>query len=390
MQSGGPTPVINRSLVGIVREAASRNEVGGIYGAVHGLEGLLAGNILDFGKQTKQTLDRVANTPAAALGSTRRRLRDEDIKPILDRLKKLDVRYCFIIGGNDSADTGLRLGQAAENAGLELHVLCVPKTIDNDLVETDHSPGYGSAARFVALATMGAGRDAEAMGIAAPITVIEAMGRDAGWLAAAAALARRDERDAPHALGLPEIPINEDRFLTLMENAYRGFGFAVAVVAENAQSEQGRFGGGESPQRVDDFGHPYFQGAGGYLSRLLESRLKVRVRYEHPGTIQRTMAACVSRSDATEAEMVGRAAVRFALDGHTGHMVALVRNSNRPYECTVALAPLERVAGQVKRMPDVYLDVANYQTTPAFTDYAQPLIGPLPRFGRLDTHGGPR
>jgi 6-phosphofructokinase 1 len=211
------------------------------------------------------------------------------------------------------------------------------------------------------------------------------MGRDAGWLAAASALGKREEQDAPHVLGLPEVPVDEDRFVGLAEDAYAKHGFAIAVVAENARGVKGVLGGKTAPGRVDEFGHPYFEGAGSYLARLLEHRLNVRVRCERPGTIQRSMVACVSRTDAVEAEMAGRAAVRYALDGHTGVMVALVREPERPYRCDAGTVPLERVAGQVKRLPADYLDPARYFVQPAFARYAQPLVGPLPRFGRLDT-----
>ena len=383
MQSGGPTPVLNRSLVGVVREALAHPEFGKLYGAIHGLEGLLAGRVMDLRKQDSATLAGVARTPGAALGSTRRKLRPQDVSAILEKLSNLGVGYLFMIGGNDSAETGQGIGKEAKSAALDLSVIHVPKTIDNDLLGTDHCPGYGSAARFVALATMGAGRDAEAMGQASPIVVIEVMGRDAGWLAAASALGKRDERDAPHVLGLPEVAIDEEKFVALMEETYEKHGFAVAVAAENARGVSGVLGGQSQPGRVDEFGHPYFEGAGGYLARLLERQLNVRVRYERPGTIQRSMAACVSRTDAAEAEMAGRTAVRYALDGRTGVMVSLVRESERPYHCIAGMVPLERVASQVKRMPDDYLDRGRYFVRSAFARYARPLVGPLPRFGRL-------
>ena len=236
MQSGGCTPVLNRSLYGIVSEAfAQTDHIGEIYGAHFGMEGMLDGDIIDLRCTPVDEWRRIARTPGAVLGSTRRKLRDEDVQPILDTLRKHDIGCWFIIGGNDSATTGHDIGLAAEADGMSLSVINVPKTIDNDLVLTDHSPGYGSAARFVALATMGAGRDAEAMGIAAPFTIIEVMGRDAGWLAAASAFARRDERDAPHFIGVPEIPLDETRFLDCIEDAYRRYGFAVAVIAENTR-----------------------------------------------------------------------------------------------------------------------------------------------------------
>ena len=261
----------------------------------------------------------------------------------------------------------------------------VPKTIDNDLVLTDHCPGFGSTARFVALATMGAGMDAEAMGRAAPITLIEVMGRDSGWVAASAALAKREERDPPHLICVPEVPLTESRFLDRLEDIYRPYGYAVTVVAENTRGPDGALGGQSEPSYVDDFGNPYYDGPARYLAGLVSRRLKVRARYEKPGTIQRSFMACVSRTDAEEAEMTGRPAVRYALSGISGQIVTLSRAPGPTYECSTDLAPLDRVAGQVKAMPEHYLDRANDFVTPAFIDYVRPLIGgPLPRLGRLE------
>ena len=272
----------------------------------------------------------------------------------------------------------------AENTGQPLTVVNVPKTIDNDLVLTDHCPGYGSAARFIALATMGAGRDAESMGIAAPITIIEVMGRDAGWLAAASALAKRDERDAPHAIGLPEVPIVEDKFLGIIEEAYRRHGFAVAVVAENTRGVNGVLGGDEEPWYVDDFGHPYYDGPGRYLAMQVSRRLGVRARYEKPGTIQRSMMACVSRTDAEEAELVGRAAVQAAIAGESDVIITLERNPGEGYACITGTAPLADVGGKVKVMPEGFLNRGDYYVTEKFVEYARPLVGgPLPRYGRV-------
>ena len=256
MQSGGSTPVLNRSLFGIVSEAFERSQQG-LLGAVRGVEGLLSGELVDLSRVSKARWRTIARSPGAALGSTRRTLKTDDTLRMLRVLTERRIRYCFIIGGNDSAETGRRMSVEATAAGLDLAVVNVPKTIDNDLVLTDHCPGYGSAARFVALATMGAGRDAEAMGVASPVTILEVMGRDAGWLAASAALAKRDERDAPHVICVPEESVDEDRFLGHVEEAYRRFGFAVAVVSENARGTEGVLGGQRDPWRVDEFGHPY-------------------------------------------------------------------------------------------------------------------------------------
>ena len=384
MQSGGCTPVLNRSLAGLVAEASEQAAFGAILGAAHGLEGILSGEFIDLPRISRSAWARIARTPGAALGSTRRKLQPQETPLALDALSRRDIRFLFIIGGNDSAETGHSLCQAADNAGYPLTVLNLPKTIDNDLVLTDHSPGYGSAARFVALATIGAGQDAQAMGQASPITLIEVMGRDTGWLAAASALAKREARDAPHLVCLPEVPVEEERFLEHIEETYRRYGYAVAVISENARGAQGVLGGQLEPWLVDDFGHPYYDGPARYLAGLVSRRLKVRARYEKPGTIQRSFMSALSRSDVREAEMVGRESVRYAMAGCSDQMVTLEREPGDEYSCTTGLAPLEKVAGQVKAMPPQYLDPDNYWVTRAFIDYAKPLIGsPLPRFGSI-------
>ena len=386
MQSGGCTPVLNRSLYGIMREALARgSDIADIYGARYGMEGILTDDFIDLRRTPADEWQRIAHTPGAVLGSTRRKMRADDVQPILDTLRRHAIGCWFIIGGNDSAATGHAVGQAAESAGMNLAVINIPKTIDNDLVLTDHSPGYGSAARFVALATMGAGRDAESMGIASPITVIEVMGRDAGWLAAASAFAKRDDRDAPHFIGLPEVALDETHFLDCMEDAYRKHGLAVAVVAENIRTPDGNPVGEQgAPYYTDDFGHPYYEGPAKHLAALVSARLGVRARHEKPGTIQRSMMACISRTDAQEAEQVGIAAVRHALAGDRDIIVTLERARGEDYACITGTAPLNAVGGKVKTMPPEYIVPADNFVTPAFLDYARPLLGDaLPVYGRL-------
>ncbi len=388
LQSGGSTPVLNRSLAGVVAEAQGSDSIGRIFGVRRGIEGLIGDHdempdLTDLTGLTGARLRRIARTPGAALGSTRAKASATDIETALSTMRKLDVGYCFLIGGNDSAETGHALATAAMADGIDLAVIHVPKTIDNDLVGTDHCPGYGSAARFVALATMGAGRDAETMGEDSPITFIEVMGRDAGWLPAAAVLGKREERDAPHVLGLPEVPVDERRFTDALEAAYGRYGFAVAVVSENTRGLNGVLGGGAS-ERVDQFGHPYFPSPAAHLAALVENRLGVRVRVEKPGTIQRSMAACISSVDANEAEEAGRAAVRFALAGHADEMVAIQRVEGHRYGCEYGLAPLSQVAGAVRPLPPEFLDRDNYFVTEGFEKYVRPLIGAaLPRFARI-------
>ena len=384
MQSGGCTPVLNRSLSGVVSEAKASGAFGEVYGARRGVEGLLADDLIPLSAVSDAQWRRVEETPGAALGSTRRKLRDGDLPAILVTLSARRVSACFIIGGNDSAETGHSLGLAARASGYDLRVVNVPKTIDNDLVLTDHTPGYGSAARFVALATMGAGRDAESMGATAPVTVIEVMGRDAGWLAAASVLGKREERDAPHVVCVPEAPVDEDTFVAAVDAACRRFGFAVAVVSDNVRGPDGPLGADAEPWHVDDFGNAYYDSPARHLARLVSRSLGVRARHEAPGTIQRSLAACVSDVDAREAKMVGRAAVRYALEGHTDEIVTLQRVDGPEYVVETGLAPLAEVAARVRRMPPGLFDVDTGLPTDRFTSYAAPLIGgPLPQFGRL-------
>lgn len=383
MQSGGCTNVLNRSLYGLASEFA-RTGSGILYGVPHGFEGLLEARSVNLSAVTESQWTTVADSPGAAIGSTRRKLRDEDVDSVFEYMDGLDVGYWFIIGGNDSAETGHTLQTIADELGYDLSVVNVPKTIDNDLLLTDHCPGYGSAARFIAIAVMGSGRDAEAMRGASPITIMEVMGRDAGWLAAASALARREDRDAPHIISVPEVPLIVDEFLACVEDAYASYGFCVAVISENSRDRDGLpLGNQDEPWFVDDFGHPYYDGPARYLAGLVSRSLGVRVRYEKPGTIQRSFIESASESDLREAEMAGRAAVSAVLNGQRDVMITLERDETHGYNCYTGVAPLEQVAGKVRPMPESYLQRDEAYVTQDFIDYLKPLVGTLPTMGRI-------
>ena len=382
MQSGGCTHVLNRSLYGIASEFA-RAGSGTLYGAPNGLEGILRDRVVNLSEVSHEHWMSVAGAPGAAIGSTRRRLRDDDVEPVFEYLDRLGIRYWFIIGGNDSAETGHTLQTRADQIGYDLSVINVPKTIDNDLVLTDHCPGYGSAARFVATAVVGSGLDAEALTGASPITIFEVMGRDAGWLAAASALARRDERDPPHLVCVPEMQVDEDKFVADVQDAYARHGYAVAVVSENARSADGIIGAGSDPWFVDDFGHEYYDGSARYLAALVSRSLGVRARYEKPGTIQRSLVWAASKSDVSEAEMVGRAAITAAREGLRDVIVTLEREDGPAYKCRTGFAPLDQVGGKVRRMPDEFLSPSDNFVTDAFIEYLKPLAGDIPHFPRL-------
>lgn len=384
-QSGGPTAVMNASLAGVIEEAWQHPEISGIFGALNGIEGVLSRKIVDLRQEDAATLQALKSTPAAALGSCRYRLRPGDAARALRVLQDYDVRYFLYIGGNDSADTSHWLAEEARQAGYDLRVIGVPKTIDNDLPVTDHCPGYGSIARFVAMATMDAGRDTEAMRAVDPVKIIEVMGRNAGWVAAASALGKRLDSDAPHLIYFPERPLVADRFVTDVKRVYDTLGYVVVVVAETVRDENGRpWASGYSLMESDDFGHRRLTGTAESLCRLIGKRLGLHARWDRPGTIQRMSVVCGSQVDSDEAYAVGQHGVRYALAGHSDSMVVIVRHTGPGYTCSYDLAPLETIANNEKRLPDHYINAQGNFVTPSFVEYAMPLIGgPLPEYARL-------
>ena len=379
-QSGGPTAVINATLVGVIR-AAREAGVGRIIGLRHGVEGLLRGELVDLSGLDKTYLQALRRTPAAQLGSCRYRLQPGDAEAAVELLEQLDAQAFVYIGGNDSADTAHRIHLAARAAKSRLGVICAPKTIDNDLPRTDHCPGYGSAARFVAQCTAEAGLDTRAMQRTDPIKLIEVMGRHAGWLAAAAWLGKRDEADAPHLVLLPERPLALDRIVELAEERYRRHGHCVIVLSENQPDHDGVvLGATGSPRWVDAFGHAYHDSPGQYLADVLRQRLKRRARVDRPGTIQRLSTAHHSTTDLAEAELVGAEAARLALVGQSDRMVTLVRQANRPYRCGLGTVALRTVANRQRKVPASFIGADGASLTSAFRRYALPLLGePLPR-----------
>ncbi len=383
-QSGGATAVINASLAGAVQEALRSDQIDGSYGALHGIEGVLTRQIIDLRQESDATWSRVLATPSAALGSCRYKLQPDDPARALEVLRALDVRYFLYIGGNDSADTAHRLALAARDADYDLRVIAIPKTIDNDLPITDHCPGYGSAARFIALATMDSALCTEAIPHHYPVKVIEVMGRDAGWLAAAAALGKERSEDAPHLIYTPERPFSRERFLADVRAVHQAVGHVVVVVAETIRDEQGQSLGAALAQGTDAFAHPLVSGTAQQLVELVKAELGLRARFDKPGDLQRMSSVAVSSVDRDEAALVGRAAVRYALQGVSNKMVTLVRQPGPDYACETGLADLEAIANAIKLLPDHFLNDAGTGVTQAFYDYALPLIGdPLPKHTRL-------
>jgi len=374
-QSGGATAVINASLAGAVEAALASERIGGVYGMLHGVEGLLKEDLVDLRQQPVDLWSRLLHTPSAALGTCRYKLTDEDPARVIDILRRYDIHALLYIGGNDSADTTHRITQAARQAGYDLLAISVPKTIDNDLPITDHCPGYGSAARFIALATLDSTMNTKSIPTHYPVKVIETMGRDAGWLAASSALGKHSEDDAPHILLLPEQPFNSQKFLRQVEEVYRRVGYVVIVAAESIRDERGQALGEIGQVGVDAFQHPLFSGAAQQLVGLVMRELKLRARFEKPGDLQRMASNAVSGPDRDEAYLVGKMGLLALLEGESDKMVTLIRQSATPYNCTTGLAALSDVANVQRLMPDEYLDAGKTMVTQAFYDYALPLIG---------------
>jgi 6-phosphofructokinase len=384
-QSGGATAVINASLVGAFEEARDSERFDALYGMHYGIEGFLQEDIIDLRQEPSSLWPLILYTPSAALGTCRYKLREDDLDRMLELLRRYNIRSMLYIGGNDSADTAHRIAQAARHAGYELQAISVPKTIDNDLPITDHCPGYGSAARFLALATMDSAMNTISIPSHYPVKVIETMGRDAGWLAASTALGKRSEDDPPHIIYMPEHPFNEERYLAQVETIYRRLGYVVVVVPEAMRDDKGLPLGSAMQTGSDAFQHPLLSGAGQHLVNLVAQRLKLRARFDKPGDLQRMASECISRPDQQEAYLVGQMGTRALLSGDHDKMVTLVRHEESEYSCTTGLVELAKIANKQRLMPPEYIDASGTMVTQAFHDYALPLIGdPLPQHAKIE------
>jgi ATP-dependent phosphofructokinase / diphosphate-dependent phosphofructokinase len=404
-QSGGPTAVINQSLVGAIEamvSAQKEGKIGKILGAKHGVRGIINNDFVPLDNLSHDLLERVAQTPSSALGSTRDKPDEAYCLKIFESFKKNNVEYFFYIGGNDSADTARITAEMAVKAGVKLHVYHIPKTIDNDLRTTDHCPGYGSAGRFVALAHQGDDADNRSL---KGIKINIVMGRDAGWLTAASVLGRHDESDGPHLVYLPEVDFSEEKFIGDIDRVFTKLGRCVVAVSEGVRYQaadkksllaEKMMQGGE----VDAHGNRQLSGSGAlgdYLSDLVKNKLgaiisgrdpkasKLRVRADTFGYLQRSFPTIVSESDAYEARECGRRAVRYALsapEGLVSGSVAMKRLSEAPYQIDFFPTALSNVARLTKPLPVEWITHGN-GLAEAYLQYAKPLVGPMPRPGRL-------
>ena len=382
-QSGGPTAAINATLSGVIRGALEAKEQGIIntlYGMRNGIEGFLKENLVDLFERFENTddLKTLEATPAAALGSCRRKLKshEEDAETyarILEILKKYDIRYFFYIGGNDSMDTVLKLSRYAASHDYELRVVGVPKTIDNDLMATDHTPGFGSAAKFVATTVKEIIRDINVYTMDA-VTIVEIMGRDAGWLTASAALASIGDL-GPDLVYLPERVFDEDSFVNDVKARLEKHPAILVAVSEGVRFADGEYvGAGTQSGAVDVFGHKYLAGTGKVLESIIKNRIGCKVRSVELSLTQRCASHMASLADINESVMVGKGAVKAATEGRTGVMMTIDRAEGDEYTTTVGCADIAGIANAIKTVPAEYINAEGNGITEAGIAYLKPLI----------------
>jgi len=385
-QGGGPTPVINQSIVAVALEARKFSQVTAVYGAIHGVRGIIEENFVDLSRETTHNLEQVAGTPSSGLLSTRDKPDEEYCARMFKVMQAHDIRYFFYVGGNDSSDTVRIVNEQAREANYELRAIHIPKTIDNDLEENDHCPGFGSAARFVAQAFTGVNLDNRAL---KGIYIGVVMGRHAGFLTAASALARKYHDDGPHLVYVPERAFEMDKFLADVDRIYQKHGLCTIAVSEGISDPQGtamitKLLGTEER---DSHGNLQLSGTGA-LGDLLSNEIRKglgtkRVRSDTFGYLQRSFMGIQSDRDAHEAREVGEKAVQYAMWDHVDGSV-VIRRPVLDYSVDYALVPIEKVAGKTRHMPDNFINAEGNGVTEAFRQYCRPLLGSnLPEPHRL-------
>ena len=375
---GGPTAVLNASLAGAID--ACREHADALYGARFGVEGILAGDMPDLLAIAPATVRAAAQAPGSVIGSSRRALGGPDYDRLLNALRARDIRVLFYTGGNGSMDTALSISRRARDAHYELRVIGIPKTIDNDLLVTDHAPGYASTAHFFACAARDAGVNNRSL--PSPICVLETLGRNTGWIVAATALARADHNDAPHIICFPERRLSLDRIATEVERVYRRLGRVVVAVCEGQLDETGKPFGADV-DRPGSAVHQLASNLGHTLARLLAEKTGLRARAEKPGLVGRSCGPFARELDRQEAYECGRAAVLAATAGETEVMVAIRRDADSPYRSTTFLTPLETVARRERSLPSSWIAETGNDVTAEFLRYARPLVGEIPGYGPM-------
>lgn len=387
-QSGGPTSVINASLAGIVDAAMTSDKIGRIFGMRYGIEGVIHNDLIDLGAESPAVLKGLRSTPGSALGSSRLKLKDDHFPLVLSQLKKYNIRYYFMIGGNDTMDTIHRVTRYANEHGHEMVGVGVPKTVDNDLYGTDHTPGYPSAARYIALSVLQAGVLAGDMRKVDQFVIFQSIGRSAGWLPAAAACAKTASDSPPHLLLLPERPFHRDTFLSAVARAHQSNGFVSIVCGEGITNPDGT--AVSVSQTRDKFGNVEFGAMGGtsaamMLHRMISDEFGWRGEFQVTESLPMCAADRGVPLDFEEAFACGQQAVKLALGGDGGVMVTMKRlnKQTEPYQIGFGTISLSEVANHERPMPDEYISADGFDVTPAFLDYVRPLIGPMPEYSSL-------
>jgi 6-phosphofructokinase len=397
-QSGGPTAVINASICGVIQETMKQAEIQAVYGAQHGILGVLREDLVDLRGEDPEEIELLKCTPAAALGSIRHKLSDagqdaSEYERIFQVFEAHNIHYFFYAGGNDSMDTISKISAYAAKEGYELRAIGVPKTVDNDLAGIDHCPGYGSVAKHIAAVAMGVGLDMQSVHLTDPVIVMEVMGRNAGWMTASSALARRGEGDAPNLIYLPEAPWNRQQFLQDVQRTHTKHGWCFIAVSVGAKDEDGEYLATQEGEFAKDvFGHVQLGGVGPFLENLIRGELGLKTRLIRMGPAERIAMHFASLTDRDEAYQLGAFAVQSAVEGASAKMASLVRKSSDPYRCEPCLSDLEVVANEEKLIPREWINEAGNDVTHDFFEYARPLIqgevptpieNGLPRYARL-------
>ena len=388
-QSGGPTAVINASAYGVIKAALEADEITKVYGAAHGIKGVLDDKLYIMDEEDPQELEYLLHTPSSELGSCRYKIADPekddtDYKRILEIFKKYNVRYFFYNGGNDSMDTCNKISRYMESVGYECRVMGVPKTIDNDLFGTDHCPGFASAAKYIATSCMEINKDARVYDNGM-ITVVEIMGRHAGWLAASAALASV-YGSGPDLVYLPEVDFNMDQFIADVDKVYKENGKVFVAVSEGIHYADGSFVSEAKVSATDGFGHAQLGGLAAMLAEVVKEHTGAKVRGIELSLLQRCGAHLASATDVNEAFSAGAEAVKQAVNGVTGQMVAFEREYiDGKYNCKLVLLPLSKVANFEKKVPLEWINDEHNGLKPEFIDYVLPLIQGEPELPLVDS-----
>ena len=372
VHGGGPTAVINASLYGVIEEAKRNPEVGKVYGAIGGTGAIFSETFIDLTSFDDEKLKLLLHTPASAIGSSRYPLYEKDYEKMVDIFKKHDIKYVLLNGGNGTMDACGHIYEVCKDQ--DIKVVGIPKTIDNDIAMTDHSPGYGSAARFIAASTQEVGEDVKSLPI--HVCIMEAMGRNAGWLTGAAVLAKSEDCEGPDLIYLPEVAFDVDDFLKKVKKLVSEKQSIVIAVSEGIKTADGRYVCELSApsDKTDSFGHVQLSGTGKYLSDLIIEKLGCKSRAIELSTLQRCAGHLTSRVDITEAYQVGGTAVKAAFEGKTGQMVILKRVSQDPYICTTDLYDVHKVANLEKKVPRSWITEEGDYVTAEMKNYIEPLI----------------